>query len=366
MQDIAKRRTGHRSGLYNAGWGYDMLTDLPALDAGTTITLADVDGPGVVTAIHFTQHVARKEDSLGFILEGAITHPEKEQETRRYAARGLVIEVFYDHQPVPAVRCPLADFFADGCGGKAAYFTSPFVEKMPDSHNCFFPMPFRDHIRITLRNETPFDLLDYCFVEYELMPEWPEDTLYFHAAWDIDSFILTPDTIKPVLHIEGDGHLVGQQFSIITAEPAFRYFSFIMEGNPCYRIDGESQPSYIYTGMEDSFGFSWGFRQVISGAHQGINHLEMDATPNELSIYRFRPTSPLIFKRSLDLEINWQHEFSLGQTNYHTPPRERVYQANARGGGWVSLGTTHYWYATDPNGVDQPLPDLAVRMAHHL
>lgn len=366
MMDITRKRIGRRAGLSNAGWAYDMLPKLQTLDAHTTITLADLDGPGVVTAIHFTQHVARKEDSLGFILEGAITHPEKERETRMFAARGLIIEVFYDHEPLPAVRCPLADFFADGCGGKAANFSSPFVEKVPDSHNCFFPMPFQKHILIQLCNETPFDLLDYCFVEYETLPQWQEDLLYFHAAWNLDAFTLTPDTIRPVIHIDGDGHLIGQQFSIITPEPAFRYFSFIMEGNPCYRIDGESEPSFIYTGMEDSFGFSWGFRQVVSGAYQGINHLQMDAMTNELSIYRFRTTSPLIFQSSLDLEINWQHEFSLGQTNYHTPPREKVYEANARGGGQVSLASMHYWYAASPEGSAQALPDLAVRIAHKL
>lgn len=366
MFEIARKRTGKKAGLANAGWAYDMLPDLPTLDAGETITLADLRGPGVVTAIHFLQHVARQEDSVGFILDGAMTPVEKENETRRTAARGLVLEVYYDNQPLPAVCCPLADFFADGCGGKAACFTSPFVEKVPDSHNAFFPMPFRERILMRLRNETPFDLLDYCFVEYESLPEWKEDLLYFNAAWDLHNFYLTPDTIQKMLHIDGDGHLVGQHFSILTHEPAFRGFFFIMEGNPCYSVDGEAVPSFVYTGMEDSFGFSWGFHSVFSGVYNGINHLEMEQDPNELSIYRFRPTSPLIFQKSLDLEINWQHEFSLGKTNYHTPPREKVRRANQQGGGMISLAATHYWYASQPEGRVSNLPDLETRLNHGL
>jgi hypothetical protein len=366
MLEIARKRAGRKAGLYNAGWAYDMLPNLPTLDAGATIILADLEGPGVVTAIHFLQHIARLEDSVGFILEAAMTPVEKENETRRTAARGLVLEVFYDHQPLPAICCPLADFFADGCGGKAVNFTSPFVEKVPDSHNTFFPMPFRESILIRLRNETPFDLLNYCFVEHERLPAWTDDLLYFHAAWDLHTFSLTPDTVQKILHIDGGGHLVGQHFSIITHEPAFRGFFFVMEGNPCYTVDGEANPSFIYTGMEDSFGFSWGFRSVFSGAYNGINHLEMDEDPNELSIYRFRPTSPLIFQQSLDLEINWQHEFSLGQTNYNSPPRQRVRRANQQGGGIISLAATHYWYADSPTGRAANLPNLSTRLDHGL
>lgn len=360
--EIAQKRTGRRSCLANAGWAYDMLPELPTLDAGKTITLADLKGPGVVTAIHFTQHIARLEDSLGFILKGAITPPEQEELTRQHAARGLVLEIFYDHSQIPAVCCPLADFFADGCGGKAVYFTSSLVEKLPESYNGFFPMPFKEHIRIDLRNETPYDLLDYCCVEYESLPAWSEELLYFYATWKQVKFRLTPDTILPLFHVEGNGHLIGQQFSIRTPEPAFGGFFFVMEGNPCYRLDGENEPSIIYTGMEDSFGFSWGFRQPVSGAYNGINYLQLETLPNELSIYRFRPISPLIFEKSLDLEINWAHEFSLGQTNYATPPRQRVYQANQCGGGWVCLEAVHYWYADQPGGYSHQLAEYAARL----
>ena len=366
MTELARKRTGRRSGLANAGWAYDMLPELAPLDAGKTITLADLQGPGVVTSIHLLQHIARLEDSLGFVLHAALTPAEKEQETRRHAARGLILEVYYDHHSQPAVRCPIADFFADGCGGKAVNFTSPLVEKLPESHNCFFPMPYKEHILIQLRNETPFDLLDYCFVEYETLPAWQDDMLYFYATWSLDCLQLTPDTIHPLLEIQGDGHLIGQQFSILTQEPAFKGFFFIMEGNPCYYLDEETVPSFIYTGMEDLFGFSWGFREEISGAYNGINYLEMEKDLHELSIYRFRPTSPLIFNRSLRLEINWQHEFSLGKTNYQTPPRQRVYQANKKGGGWISLAATHYWYASHPDGYPHNLPDYDLRLNHKL
>ena len=34
-------------------------------------------------------------------------------------------------------------------------------------------------------------------------------------------------------------------------------------------VDGEKEPSIIYCGMEDSFGFSWGFREPVSGMYNG-------------------------------------------------------------------------------------------------
>jgi hypothetical protein len=344
LSSLARRRPS-RSGLVNAGWNRDNYPELNPLDAGVTIDLADLDGPGVVTCLHVLQHLAVADGNEEFVETGKTTEKISESDDLlRAVARGLTLEVYYNGSLQPAVRCPLSDFFADGCLGKAVNYSTPFVEKLPRSYNCYFPMPFEKHIRITLRNDTPYDLSSYSFVEYEHLLEWDPALLYFHCAWEQRHFQLTPDTILPLIRIPGRGHLVGSQFSVVTAEPVFKDFFFIMEGNLEHRIDGEEKPSIDYLGTEDGFGFSWGFREVFCGLHSGINYLQTAEFPNELSIYRFRDQNTIQFERELDIRINWQHEFTLGKTRYDTFLRRKVRQAGLNGGAWVDYATAFYWY----------------------
>ncbi len=343
--NLAKKKEGHRIGMQNAGWCYDNYPDLSPLNAGATIELANFQGPGVVTYFHITQHLLKSDGIEDFLTTGKI--PENalpDTELQRVTSRGLILEIYYNDQKTPGVRCPLADFFADGCSGKAEHFSTPFVEKLVESYVSYLPMPFEKSIRILLHNETPYNCCSYSFVEYEKLPQWDEKLMYFHCTWRQEKFQLTPDTIKPIIYIPGSGHYIGNHYSVSTNEPVFKGFYFIMEGNNEYRIDGEKEPSLDYLGTEDSFGFAWGFRKTFCGLHSGINYVQNEELPLQLSIYRFRDQNPVIFNKSLDLQINWKHEFTNGRRNYQSMPRKIVWQAIDNGGGWVEYTTTHYWY----------------------
>lgn len=343
-------RRGHRSGMRNSGWAYDAYPELETLGAGKTMTAAYIEGPAVITCIHMTQHFVYvpKDD------------PDP-QAWKALGARGIVIEIFFDGEESPAVSAPLGDFFADGCGGRAGYFSTPFVEKVPEAYNCYIPMPFLKSARVTLRNETDKNLNNYTFVEYETLNALPEDTGYFHAAWKRMAFQLNHDTDRPFFHIDGCGHLIGRAFSICTAEPYFKDFHFIMEGNNEFRVDGEAEPSIDYLGTEDSFGFSWGFRNTVCGPYCGINHLD-NGTPNRLSIYRFLDQNAIRFSKSLDLRIDWSHEFRTWTPENHTKFMAAITQANEAGGAAVDYAMTFYWYQDTPGGAHAPLPPLDKRI----
>ena len=45
-------------------------------------------------------------------------------------ARGIVLEIYFDGAKTPAVHCPVADFFGDGCGGRPC--ACPPVAAMSD------------------------------------------------------------------------------------------------------------------------------------------------------------------------------------------------------------------------------------------
>ena len=349
MQDglsLCRLRDARAFGFVNSGWAYDAYPDLETLDAGRTMTVADLDGPGLITQIHTVIN--------GMVTPATAQFGLPESEWRALCARGVVLEIYYDGAETPAVRVPLADFFADGCGGRAQCFASPYVEKAPFAYNCYFPIPFEKRVRVLLRNETAHDFWNYSFVEYRRLPEWAPDTGLFHATWRRWAFQLTPDTDEPFFHAEGRGHLVGRHWSITTNEPSFNAFHFIMEANNEVRIDGDPVPRVDYLGSEDSFLFAWGWPQTHQGMWSGVNLLQ-NAEPAMLSVYRFHGLNPIPFNQSLDWRVDWRHEFK------GNPWLDRLRERNARGGGWVDYATTHYWYQRGNGYAHAPLPPLEER-----
>jgi hypothetical protein len=355
--DLSRARRNH-VGMGHAGWAYDAYPELGTLDAGTTMTVLDVEGPGVVTRIHVTRHLV---DQLT-----RRSNPLPAEELRALGARGVVLEILYDNAAEPAVQVPLADFFADGCGARGMLFTTPFVEKAPGSYNCSIPMPFREHIRVRLRNDTGLDLLNYTVVEFVKLDQWDEGLLHLHAAWSRSAFQLDPETDEQLVRLEGPGHLVGQSWSIATDDPFFRSFAYLMEGNNEFRIDGEEEPSLNYLGTEDAFGFAFGFQEPFAGTYSGIPFVQ-ERDPALLSVYRFRAADAIPFRQSLDLRVNWRNEFRSPLFEERIVPlnkgRDWLPPDRSEGGGWVDYATTFYWYAEAIEDGTPRLPELTDRVA---
>ncbi|MDR3232536.1 MAG: DUF2961 domain-containing protein [Planctomycetaceae bacterium] len=325
----------HQSRMENGGWNLDAYPDLKPLNAKTTITVADIKGPAVITCLHTIRH--RINDS-------------KLSETERKAleARGIIIEIYYNGSSTPAVRVPLADFFADGCGGQCGYYGSLFVEKAPQSYNCFIPMPFEKSAKVCLVNETDYNLMDYTFVEYETLPDWDATLGYFYATWKRFAFQLNKDTDIDFFQVSGSGHLIGRAWSVCTDEPFYNDFSFVMEGNNEVYIDGEAKQRLDYLGSEDSFTFSWGFNSIYAGPYSGMNFLLKEKNKlHQLSIYRFLGSNKIRFADSLRWKVNWSKEqYYLNQQ----PFSQRIEEINKNGGAWIDYATTFYWYQKEPDG----------------
>jgi len=339
MFELALIDNTRKSGLANGGWKYDAYPEIESLEANSTITIADLKGPGVVTCIHITQ------------LWGAIEGPDR----RKIAARGVILEMYWDDVETPAVRVPIADFFADGLGGAAKNFSSKFLEKVPHAYNCYIPMPFAKSAKIKLVNENDIPLKCYTFVEYETLPAWNENYGYFHATWSRSLETLHHDNCLHALHIDGEGQFIGRAYSIRTREPLFKGFAFICEANNEIRIDGAERPTIDYLGTEDAFGFSWSFREEFCGPLCGMNKILFDGNNAHLSIYRFLDTNKIRFSKSFDLRINWAYEWTT-----RTDFQNELKAAIAAGGAKVDYAMTHYWYQRHigfPHADMQPLAD---------
>jgi hypothetical protein len=342
---IAVIRPDLETGFTNAAWNHDRYADLPSLDAHKSITMADLKGPGIINHIHVARHLLQPKELV---------------------ARGAVLQIWFDDAKEPAVQCPLADFFGDGCNGDSMNFSSPLIECSPGSYNAYFPMPFKSRARVVLRNDTDVDMKGYSYVEWENLPEWNDKLGYFHAAFNRKCFQLTKDTSEVLFQVEGTGHLIGRQYSIVSDEPLFAGLAYVTEANNEVDIDGHPR-KLDYLGLEDSFGFSWGFRQPFSGLRAGMALIKGDM-PSKLSIYRFHDHQPIRFNKSLAWRINWDQEREL-YDGWDKPSQDekaifgsKWAAALSKGGCWVDFATVHYWYQSVPGGYQHtPLPTVADR-----
>ncbi len=324
---LAIIRAGLQTGFSNGGWNLDRYPELESLEAGARMTVADLPGPGVIRHIHSTRH-----------------HPAE------VFARGIVLEIWFDDADSPAVMSPLADFFGDGCNGRSMDFSSELIECAPWSYNCYFVMPFRKRARVFLRNDTDRDTTNYSYVEWEKMPEWDEAYGYFHATYRRMTFRLLKDSSETFFETAGRGHLLGRQFSVVTDDPAFEGYYYVMEGNNEVDIDGRER-ALDYLGSEDSFTFSWGFQRSFAGRLAGMPLVELgeDGQASSLSIYRFHAHMPIRFRHSLEWRINWSRERHMFRHKEFLDGG-RYKASSDQGGCWVDYATVFYWYQDTPGG----------------
>jgi len=140
---------------------------------------------------------------------------------------------------------------------------------------------------------------------------------------------------------------------VATDEPLFKQFGTVMEGNNELDIDGQER-ALDYLGTEDSFTFSWGFRETYAGLRAGMPFVSTGNT-NLLSIYRFHDHMPIRFTRALRWHINWREESGF----VSSPAWQRAITNN---GCWMDYATVYYWYQSVPGGFTHaPLPPVNER-----
>ncbi len=148
---------------------------------GETITLADVAGPGCIQHIWMTP-------------------------TGKW--RSTILRMYWDNAKRPSVECPLGDFFASGWEEYAPLSSLAVCVNPGRAFNCYWPMPFREHCRITMENRSEEPMTIYYQIDYTLT-ELPEDTAYFHAQFRRVN-PLPYKQVYPILDgVKGKGQYVG-------------------------------------------------------------------------------------------------------------------------------------------------------------
>jgi hypothetical protein len=285
------------------------------VNAGETVTLMDVDGPGII------QHI--------WMVEGL--------------SRANVLRFYWDNETTPSIEVPAPDFFAVG-HEKFARVNSAVVTVNPaNAMNCFWPMPFRKHVRVTFTNEAATDLHLLAFqINYALKPV-PANTGYLHAQWrrartgSVNPYVIL-DGVK------GQGRYVGTflSWTQITSKGWFG------EGEVKFFMDGDTKfPTICGTGTEDYFLGSYGFPETFTTAYAGTPLQASDGgeLPNLWSLYRWHIQDPISFREDLKVTIQ-----SLGWWNNG---KYRLLDDD--------IASVAYWYQAEPHAAFPALPPLAQR-----
>lgn len=271
MREARTRRVSSADPDWKNGNG-----DCRPIDPGATLTVAEINGPGIIRHVWFT--IAADDPQYG---------------------RSLVLRMYWDGSEEPAVESPVGDFFAVG-HGLLKYVNSLPVAVTSDGRalNCYWPMPFARSARITLTNDSKKHRVGcvYWYVDYEEVRELPGDTAYFNAQYR-QEYPATMGKDYLLLDTEGRGHYVGTVLSVQIRTP-----SWFGEGDDRFFIDGEAEPSLRGTGTEDYFCDAWGFRQ-FDRPFYGLPVFEGFDVGDRLSVYRWHINDPVHFTRSLKVTI---------------------------------------------------------------
>ncbi len=304
-----------RASSSDANWK-DGNADARPIDPGKTLTLAQLEGPGIVTHIWFT-----------------IAHDDP------FYAGKLTLRMFWDDETHPSVESPVGDFFGIGHGVDRSFISLPIrVSSDGRARNCYWPMPFRKAARITVTNDSDRRChAFYYYIDWQKHASLPDDTAYFHAMYR-QEFPCVMGRNYLLADLEGRGHYVGTIQSVYHSSGGW-----YGEGDDFFFIDGEREPRLRGTGTEDYFCDAWGFRQQ-DGPFYGTPLWEGYRAGDRSSAYRFHLVDPVVFSKSLRAEI--EHKGS------QTFP-------DGKGSGFIErddlMSSVALWYQAEPH---KPWPSL--------
>ena len=309
--------------------------DRRQVDPGQTLTVLDTDGPGLVSHLWFTI---------------ASTEP--------YHLKRIVLRIYWDGEETPSVEAPIGDFFGLGLGYYFPWQSEMLSVGSVKDLNCFFPMPFERHARITVTNEGQRTIKAlYYNIEYRMEPTTlTPGTLYFHAqyrqaqpnhGWTSNwtrnnqplvnkKANLTGQDNYVWLDARGTGQYAGVTMSILQNQD-----DWWGEGDDMFFVDGAKKPTIAGTGAEDYFLGAWGFRDhSFSYQLYGAPIVGKGRAGARSSVYRFHLDSPIVFRTSFKATIEHGN-------------------ANHRSDNYYSVA---YWYQAEPHAPFPPLPPVEQRL----
>lgn len=291
-----------------SGWKVRPAIDLPDHQ---TVTLASINGPGVI------QHIWMTADPKAY--------------------RDCVLRFYWDNEANPSVEVPLGDFFAEGHGVRYNVNSLMVTVNPSGGFNAYWPMPFRTSAKITIENQGKEPIRGFFYqITYALEKVSPV-AAYFHAQWRRSMTTREHPEYVILDGVKGRGQYVG---TFLAWEQLSN--GWWGEGELKFFIDGDtSNPTINGTGTEDYFGGAWGFGATFSDAFSGYPFFEKDAgkVPKH-SLYRWHVPDPIRFDRDLKVTIQALGWWPNGKFQPLTD----------------DIASVAYWYQTEPHNAFPPFP----------
>lgn len=313
---MATEGTGkHASSELGRGW---KVSPSVVIKAGTTFTLAEVKGPGLIQQIWMTP-------------------------TGNW--RRSILRFYWDDEKTPSVECPVGDFFACGLGQYAQINSLAVCVNPGSAFNCYWPMPFRKKVRVTMENTDTKDMTLYYQINYALQ-KVPRDAGYFHAQYRHE-FPLKEKGLYTILDgVKGAGQYVGTYLALKTHDPGWWG-----EGEIKFFLDGDREyPTICGTGTEDYFCGSYNFEnratrqyQTFSTPYAGLAQVlppdKIYEPEQRFGLYRWHITDPVRFKKDLKITLQclgWKEGGLYLPMNFE-------------------MASVAFWYQKEPHA---PFPEL--------
>jgi len=263
--------------------------------------------------------------------------PEPSADLER-TLRSTILQIHFDNEET--VWCPVSDFFGSGVGVNALqswYRTVQGDGKMI----CRWVMPYAKSAQVTIINLGEHPVRAVLRAKTGAW-RWDDRSMLFHTAWHYEAGLTTPPARDwNFIRIAGRGVYVGDTLSLFN--PVATWYG---EGDEKIRVDAESLPSFLGTGTEDYYDFSFAPRGLMQTPFANQVRVDQSMTQGNNVLTRTRNLDGIPFSKSLDFDIeliSWQ-------------PTKLVYAA------------TTYWYAfpgassnlkAQPEAASRPLPSLA-------
>ena len=210
---------------------------------------------------------------------------------REKALRSLVIRMYWDGRQDPSVEVPLGALF--GSMWHEVQYGSVYFGMTAGVYRLSFPMPFHTGAQIRVLNQGAQPVQLALAVEHSDGVPLP-DNGYFHSGWR-KSLATQVGSPHMIVNTAGTGKYVGCILGVRSLDGSW----WALEGDESILVDGEQQPGWRGTGLEDYFNSGWYYGNAFASPFHGLPF----KAPYRTVQYRLHLTDPIRFDSSIRMSF---------------------------------------------------------------
>lgn len=310
-----------------------------AVPHGERVVIGEAEGCGFITSLWLT--------FPGWFWQ----HWNPEAPISAAILKTLILRIYWDGAPLPAVEAPVGDFFGLGLC-ETANFTTAYLGMSSGGFFCKFLMPFARGFRIEIENlgdaspsdaspsdasrseaslREGIDTQVFLNALYQSVESPGPAPAYFHAQFHTARRAGPEPALIAELH--GQGAYVGCSLSMQGQDR--NYLSFLEAPEYAYVDDDWETPRFTGTGLEDYFLGGWYFRDgPFIGPLHGVP--VKDTLNSTVAMLRIHDADA----------VHFRSRFRMAFANPWSPERLRPY----------AYSSVAYAYLAEPTGQGPGLP----------